>query len=283
MVYDAVTRQPVSGAVVRISGPAGFTPALHLVGGQDRHTTAGDGGYQFLLNQNAPAGVYTLSIDSYPANYLPQPSAMLPVCQATLQVTATPDPAMVQQNATAPAVGAGPVDASTCASSSADGSFANNSTGLAAAATRHYFNFNLQPGVSANLVNNHIPLDPMLGGIITVTKVTPLVNVVRGDLVPYTITASSSVAINNIDVTDRLPPGFKYRSGSASINGVRIEPEVNGRDLSWKNQSFTAGERKTYKLILVVGTGVGEGEYINQAWAQNALVNTLVSNIAPPR
>ena len=279
VVYDAVTRQPVSGAVVRISGPAGFTPALHLVGGQDRHTTAGDGGYQFLLNQNAPAGVYTLSIDSYPANYLPQPSAMLPVCQATLQVTATPDPAMVQQNATAPAVGAGPVDASTCASSSADGSFANNSTGLAAAATRHYFSFNLQPGVSANLVNNHIPLDPMLGGIITVTKVTPLVNVVRGDLVPYTITASSSVAINNIDVTDRLPPGFKYRSGSASINGVRIEPEVNGRDLSWKNQSFTAGERKTYKLILVVGTGVGEGEYINQAWAQNALVNTLVSNI----
>lgn len=277
VVYDAETRQPVSGAVVKITGPAGFTPALHLVGGLESQTTASDGGYQFLLNQNAPAGVYTLSIDSYPANYVPQPSSIIPVCQATLQVAAMPDPALVQQSDGAPSSVAH--NAATCSSSSADGSFVSGS-GLAAATTRYYFSFNLQPGTSANLVNNHIPLDPMQSGLITVTKVTPLINVVRGDLVPYTITATSSQTIANIDITDRLPPGFKYRTGSASVNGVRIEPEVSGRDLSWKNQSFTANVRKTYKLILVVGTGVGEGEYINQAWAQNAAVSTLVSNVA---
>ncbi|MCB5190603.1 DUF11 domain-containing protein [Methylobacillus arboreus] len=282
VVYDAVTRQPVAGAVVTIRGPAGFTPASDLVTGNASQTTGPDGIYQFLLNPSAPAGVYTLEVTSYPANYIPQPSGMIPVCNATLQVASVllggADPAMMQQNDGAPAVGIGPHDPAACATSSADGSFANSSGALAAAATRYYFNFTIGPD-SADLINNHIPLDPIMGGIVRIVKTTPLVNVVRGDLVPYTITATSAVAISNIVITDRLPPGFKYRSGSASVNGVRIEPDVSGRDMTWINQSFAAGETKTFKLILVVGTGVGEGEYVNQAWAQNALVNTLVSNI----
>lgn len=33
-------------------------------------------------------------------------------------------------------------------------------------------------------------------------------------------------------------------------------------------------------MILVVGTGVGEAEYTNQAWALNGLLNSVVSNVA---
>lgn len=281
VVYDALSRAPVAGAVVTIHGPAGFTPATDLVGGNASQTTGADGIYQFLLNPSAPAGEYRLEITSYPSGYIPQPSSIIPVCNATLNVASVlaggADPAMMQQNDGAPQ---GDVlhDPAACSSNTADGSFVNASGALAGAATRHYFNFNFGPN-SGDVINNHIPLDPILGGIIRITKTTPLVNVVRGDLVPYTVTATSTVAINNITITDRLPPGFKYRSGSASVNGVRIEPQVNGRDLAWPNQTFAAGETKTYKLILVVGTGVGEGEYINQAWAENALVHTLVSNI----
>jgi uncharacterized repeat protein (TIGR01451 family) len=132
------------------------------------------------------------------------------------------------------------------------------------------------------VVNNHIPLDPVLGGAIVVTKTTPLVNVTKGDLVPYTVTATNtlSAVLTGINVLDRVPPGFKYRTGSANLNGMPLEPTVTGRDLTWVNQTFAAGERKIYKLMLVVGTGVGEGEYINQAWALNGLVGTLVSNVA---
>ncbi|MCB5186057.1 DUF11 domain-containing protein [Methylobacillus gramineus] len=276
VVYDAVTRLPVRGAVVTISGPAGFNPATHVVSGNASQTTGDDGAYQFLLNPGSPAGVYTLSITSYPNGYLNQPSTIIPACNATLQVAGTPDPALVQQNDVAPGVTIQPHDPTACAVTTADGSFANGSGSLAAAATRHYFSFNLNGG-SANLINNHIPLDPGSSGLIRIVKITPLVNVVRGDLVPYTITATSTIDIASTDVMDRLPPGFKYRSGSASANGVRIEPEVNGRDITWKNQSFTSGETKTYKLILVVGTGVGEGQYINQAWAQNS--GGILSNI----
>ena len=55
IVYDAVTRNPVAGAVVTITGPGGFTPATDLVGGNATVTTAADGFYQFLLLPGAPA------------------------------------------------------------------------------------------------------------------------------------------------------------------------------------------------------------------------------------
>jgi uncharacterized repeat protein (TIGR01451 family) len=137
-------------------------------------------------------------------------------------------------------------------------------------------------GTTASVVNNHIPVDPILGGAIIATKTTPLVNVKIGDLVPYTITMTNTLAatIPNIDVRDTIPPGFKYRAGSASLNGIKNEPVIAGRQLTWRNLSFTAGEKKTFTIILVVGSGVAEGEYTNQVYALNNIVNTAVSNIA---
>jgi hypothetical protein len=64
------------------------------------------------------------------------------------------------------------------------------------------------------------------------------------------------------------------------VDNVRLEPTVSARDLIWHHLSFAPGERKTFRLLLVVGAGVGETEYVNQAWALNDLVGTLVSNIA---
>src|SRR5690606_37766441 len=104
-----------------------------------------------------------------------------------------------------------------------------------------------------------------------VSKTSPKVNVTKAELVPYTITATNTLqsALSNVNVQDHIPPGFRYRTGSATYNGMPLEPEVSGRLLDWKNQTFTAGERKTFKLLLMVGAGVGEGEYVNQAWALN--------------
>lgn len=137
-------------------------------------------------------------------------------------------------------------------------------------------------GASADVLNNHIPLDPILSGALVISKTTPLVNVTRGDLVPYTITARNTLSspLTNIDLRDRIPPGFKYRLGSSSVNGVPQEPLVEGRLLNWRDQSYAAGETKIYKLLLVVGVGVGEGEYVNQAFGINTLANAQISNLA---
>lgn len=275
VVYDAVTRQPVQGAVVTITGPGGFNPAVHLVGGAASVTTGADGQYQFLLQPGAPAGTYTLAVTTYPAGYLPQPSDIIPVCNGTLNVTGTQggafDPVLVQNTPAAPGAGVADANPAACPGLVAGGS----------PTTQYYFSFDINVGTSANVLNNHIPLDPILGSAIRISKTTPMMNVTRGDLVPYTITATNTLGstLPNIDVQDQLPPGFKYRSGSASLNGVYVEPKVAGRQVTWANQIFAPNEKKTYKLILVVGAGVGEGEYVNQAWALNSIASSRVSNV----
>ena len=272
IVYNAVTRQPVAGAVVQISGPAGFDPATHLVGGSTSMVTGADGAYQFILNDTAPSGHYALKITTYPPGYIPATSTMIPVCAGTLAVGATPNPALVQRSNPPPATSVAAHDPAACQGVLPGG----------AATTQYYHHFNLTLGLSAHVVNNHIPLDPVLESAIVMTKTTPLTTISKGGLVPYTVTASNrlSAALRNITVLDRIPPGFRYRSGSASLNGIPFEPQVSGRDLSWLGQNFNPGERKTFKMVLVVGAGVGEGDYVNQTWSQDGVLHELVSNVA---
>jgi large repetitive protein len=278
VIYDAVSRQPVPNAIVTLSAP-GLT-AADVIGGSLTQTTGADGSYQFLLLGGAPAGatLYTLTVTS-PPGYLPGPSAIIPACTATLGVglaPPSPDPALVQNSNFAPTAGVPLHNPAACPS---------NTLALAggAATTQYFYTFTFAavPG-SANVLNNHIPLDPVLGGAIVMTKSTPLVNVVRGDLVPYNITATNTLnaVLGNINIVDVIPAGFRYRTGSASLNGVALEPTVSGRNLTWAGQTFTAGERKTLRMLLVVGSGVSEGTYVNQVAARNALVNAQVSNTA---
>lgn len=276
VVYNSVTRQPVTGATVTLAGPPGFDPATHLLGGTTNvsQVTGADGFYQYLLLAGAPTGTYTLAVTA-PPGLLPAPSALIQPCTATLNVGPAPDPALVQTTNTAPTVAATTHDPVTCPATSA-------ALAATAATTQYFMSFVLTPGVSANLVNNHIPLDPVLGGAIVIQKTTPLLNVARGDLVPYTITATNTLAVTltNIDVRDLVPPGFRYRLGSASLNGIRLEPTVAGRELNWRNLTFTPNERKTFRLLLVVGSGVSEGQYVNQAFATNNIANLPTSNVA---
>ena len=276
VVYQSITRQPVAGATVTFTGPPGFDPAVHLLGGVGNvsQTVGADGFYQYLLLPGAPAGVYRLAVTA-PPGLLPAPSALIAPCANTLAVVAAPDPALVQTSNAAPAAGTALHAPAACPASSA-------TLAATAGTTQYYLALVLTPGASADLINNHIALDPVLGGAIVVLKTTPLVNVTRGDLVPYTITATNTlgVALPNIDLRDQIPPGFRYRRGSASLNGAALEPASSGRELAWPNLTFAPNERKTFRMLLAVGSGVGEGQYVNQAWAVNNIANLPVSNIA---
>ena len=272
VVYDAVTRAPVRGAVVRIEGPAGFM-ASDVIGGKAEQVTGSDGWYQFLLLPSAPAGTYRLSITS-PTGYVQGPSQIIPACLATLNVGPFPDPALVQVHNTAPSTASNLHVPAQCPATSAGLTAGNTST-------QHYYSFVLGSG-SANLLNNHLPLDPILNGAIVMTKVTPKVNVTRGELVPYTLTARNTLAsaLQGIAIEDQIPPGFKYIKGSAQVDGVPMEPIITGRLLRWPDRTFKAGQVVTLKMILVVGSGVGFSEYVNQTWALNLLANARVSNVA---
>ena len=81
-------------------------------------------------------------------------------------------------------------------------------------------------------------------------------------------------------IVDQLPPGFKYIQGSAKIDGTAVEPIINGRQLSWFDIDFDAASQHQLTLMTVIGAGVSEGDYINQAWVQEDVLAQIVANIA---
>mgnify|MGYP000144404910 CR=1 FL=1 len=277
VVYDSQTREPVAGASVEIRGPAGFDPARDLVGGKDNlvQTTDETGLYQFLLFTSAPAGDYEIVVTE-PAGYLPGVSSFIPACTNTATVGLSPNPALVQWQNTPPPLAATIHDPANCPTSSAGFEQQHGST-------QYYLTFNINPQLpSSNVVNNHIPLDPYDDNLLNVVKTAGIAHASIGELVPYTISVNSNVnvTLNGLTVTDKLPAGFKYLAGSASIDGFKAEPQILGQQLTWQQQTIKAGEALTISLMTVIGTGVGEGEYQNQAWALDTATDVTLSNIA---
>ena len=69
------------------------------------------------------------------------------------------------------------------------------------------------PG-SSQIFNNHMPLDPTLDGAVAISKTTPMLNVTRGQLVPYTITVHNQFRCRcRRDDRRSLPGGLQVRRG----------------------------------------------------------------------
>jgi large repetitive protein len=93
--------------------------------------------------------------------------------------------------------------------------------------------------------------------------------VTRGQLVPYTITVNNlaGMLLTGVSIVDRLPAGFSYIKGSALLDGVPTEPSVAGGALSWDGLVIAGTQVRTVRLLLAVGAGVTEGEFVNRAQA----------------
>ncbi|MDH5621043.1 MAG: hypothetical protein OEY74_03095, partial [Gammaproteobacteria bacterium] len=137
------------------------------------------------------------------------------------------------------------------------------------------------PG-SSQLFNNHVPLDPRLGGAVAITKTTPMLNVTRGQLIPYVITIRNTfgVALQDIDIVDRFPAGFRYIEGSARFDDQPLEPEIVGRELVWSDFTLAVDGHHTIKLLLAAGAGLTEGEFVNRAQAMNSILGSAISEEA---
>src|SRR5206468_3997076 len=58
------------------------------------------------------------------------------------------------------------------------------------------------------------------------------------------------------------------------------EPTVAGLQLSWSGLTLAGTQVRTLKLLLAVGAGVGEGEYVNRARVMNDLTGGPMSGEA---
>jgi uncharacterized repeat protein (TIGR01451 family)/fimbrial isopeptide formation D2 family protein len=285
VVYDALGRTAIAGATLTLvqasTGTALPATCFYDLGMQDQVTLA-DGYYKFDVDFGDPAcpsgGSYLIRVTPPSSAYVAGESEIIPpLAGATTGAFSVP------------ACPASPDDAVPATSGHCEAQSSEfpppPSVAARSAGTNYHLHLLLDdsfvPGTS-QIFNNHIPLDLDLDDSVTITKTTPVVYVARGQLVPYTITVANGIGVNLADVAvvDRLPPGFRYVEGSARLDGVPAEPAVDGRELVWTGLEVTADGRHTLMLLLGVGSGVGEGEFVNRAQAMHALTGNPLSGEA---
>jgi uncharacterized repeat protein (TIGR01451 family) len=273
VIYNSMTRVAVAGATITLldaRSASPLPPGCFDDAAQQAQITLADGYYKFDINFSDPAcpsgGDYLIGVTApRGTNYAAGYSQIIPPAStastAAFSVPACPGSAADAIPGTTQFCEAQPSEFAPAAS------VAPRSSG-----TTYYVHLlldgNQVPG-SSQIFNNHIPLDPLLLGLLTVTKTTSVRNVTRGQLVPYTITANnhSGQLLSDVSIVDRLPAGFSYIKGSALLDGVPTEPSVAGTTLSWNGVVIAGNQVRTVKVLLAVGAGNAEGQYVNRAQA----------------
>jgi len=64
------------------------------------------------------------------------------------------------------------------------------------------------------------------------------------------------------------------------MNGSPAEPLINGRELVWDGLELQFNQKYTIQLLLVVGSGVSEGEFVNRALVVNPATGASISEEA---
>lgn len=102
---------------------------------------------------------------------------------------------------------------------------------------------------------------------LTVLKTTPTSVVLRGSVVPYTITVqNTNPFVSGItDIVDVLPAGFLYETGTATLNGTAFAVLVEGQRITWPSVPVPPLTTITLTLSAYVTTGANAGDHTNVA------------------
>ncbi|MCO6180864.1 hypothetical protein NHF53_22485, partial [Ciceribacter sp. RN22] len=102
---------------------------------------------------------------------------------------------------------------------------------------------------------------------ITVIKQAQVRYIRRGERAPYVIrvTNNSDRNVGGITVIDTMPAGFRYVEGSATIDGVKVTPVVNGLRLRFENITLGPNAEVTIRLQTLALSSAGPGRHINRA------------------
>jgi uncharacterized repeat protein (TIGR01451 family) len=274
VVYSSSSRAPIAGATLTMLQASTKTPlpaSCFSDPAQQSQVTLSNGFYKFDLNMNdasqCPSGGDYLIQVAPAAGYMGGTSKLIPpksdANTVMFNVPACPGSAS----------DAVPATSSYCeAEASLSAPAVSVPSGPQTVYYLHLAFDNAQPGDS-QIYNNHIALDPISNTAVAITKTSMLVNVTRGQQVPYTIILHNALSadLQNLSVVDTYPPGFKYVAGSGLVDGQKSEPAVSTKDLVWNISPLSANSEHTIKLLLVVGSGVSEGDYVNHA---QVVINT---------
>ncbi len=270
VVYNSIMRIPIAGAtliMVQASSKIPLAGSCFNDSAQQGQVTPSNGYYKFDLNFNDPSclsgGDYLIQVTPPPLGYMPGVSILVP-----------PTSSSSTASFSVPSCLGSPADAvpstpNYCEAQPSDLAPALSVASAGTTGMSYYLHLsldNVQPGYS-QIYNNHIAIDPTLNTAIAITKTAAFVNVTRSQLIPYTITLKNTlgVALTNLNVVDTFPLGFKYVAGSASMDGQKTEPVMNKRQLIWNISQLGSNTGHTITFLMIAGSGVSEGEYVNRA------------------
>jgi uncharacterized repeat protein (TIGR01451 family) len=130
--------------------------------------------------------------------------------------------------------------------------------------------FIVNPGPAIHI---DLPIDPS-GGSLWLVKTAGKQTAAVGDFIPYRLTVenASPGVIAGISIADRLPAGFRYRKGSARLNGAAAaDPAVSddGRSLTFSAGTLATGAKADIAYVAEAGAGARLGPATNSAMASN--------------
>ena len=270
VVYDSRLRQPVPGSIVTLApngACGGWAPGTSIVGaGLGGYTVNGtalsmtvgnDGFYQFLFAPGAPASCSFGLTVTPPAGYT-FASTVIPPAPTAL----TPGGAPGSTYAVQPQPGA--------------------PTGAVGTGTTYYLTFT-GGSAGANIIHNHLPLDPAAATGLSLSKTGDRAVAEVGDSVRYTISVqlTSGPRPQQVTIVDRLPRGFTFIAGTAIVNGTPVANPIGGLGptLAFNLGAMPVTNQLVLQYRVRVGVGSMQGDGVNHA--QGHACGTLAGCVGP--
>ncbi len=263
VIYDALTRFPVAGAAVNLADTVGNPlPGVCLTDPASQGRATGtDGGYRFDIIPGAspacPAGETRYQILVVPpAGYVPGVSTILPPMAGDAEITACPFDVV---------------------SGGACQTVASNSPPPPGTPAVYALSVLLEAG-DADFIHNHIPVDPIPNKAnITVTKTADRRMIRRGERVGFVIdiTNQDASAHPNLTLVDIVPAGFRYVSGSATVDGLLASAIETGAQLEFNNVDVGPNQTVSIRISLDALSTLGPGKYTNRTRLFDASGNLL--------
>jgi uncharacterized repeat protein (TIGR01451 family) len=140
-------------------------------------------------------------------------------------------------------------------------------------------NFVINPGPAIHI---DIPLDSSAAGLF-ITKRAVKNSVAVGEFLQYQLDISNtaSVGLTNVNIVDVLPVGFRFKAGSAKLNGSSVANPVisaDGRTLTFPIASLPVSATDNLRYVVAVTSGAKAGAAINRA--SGTADGGVASNIA---
>jgi uncharacterized repeat protein (TIGR01451 family) len=256
IVYDSGTRTPIGGAAVLLLARAQAVPSSCLAGGPNPYVTAASGtlagSYQFLIDYSAP-GCASLSGATFTlrasAPGYRSPSALIPPGAGGQTLLTLPAGAGLYAVVPKPGVPA------------------------AGDPTTYYLALVLS-ATAMGPVNNNIPLDGAAQAGLAIAKVASRAAAEIGDTVRYTVTVTNSgkAVLPAVQLTDRLPLGFKliHNTATVTLGGapIAVATPSAGPVVTFALPGLPPGTQAVLQYLVRIGVGADHGDGTNRIQAR---------------